>query len=79
MGVVDGKSAVTPWVLFDSNQACLELQNEVQYVSELPLDLKNQPSKCTVVFWGSIIRLEISAQYHIFMILKLEKWMNSEG
>ena len=33
----------------------------------------------TVVFWGSIIRLEISAQYHIFIILKLEKWMNSEG
>ena len=33
---------------------------------------------CTVVFWGSIIGLEISAQYHSFMILKLEKWMNSE-
>ena len=33
----------------------------------------------TVVFWGSIIRLEISAQYHIFILLKLEKWMNSEG
>ena len=33
---------------------------------------------CTVVFWGSIIGLEISAQYHSFIILKLEKWMNSE-
>jgi len=32
----------------------------------------------TVVFWGSIIGLEISAHYHSFIILKLEKWMNSE-
>ena len=34
--------------------------------------------RSTVVFWESIIGLEISAQYHIFIILKLEKWMNSE-
>ena len=41
--------------------------------------LNDSFSNSTVVFWGSIIRLEISAQYHIFIILKLEKWMNSEG
>ena len=36
MGVVDSKSAVTPWVLFDSNQDRLDLWNDVQHVSELP-------------------------------------------
>ena len=40
MGVVEGKNTVTPWVSFDSNQARLEIQNELQYVSELPLDPK---------------------------------------
>ena len=40
MGVAEGKSAVTPWVSLDFYQAWLDLQNEVQYVSELPLDLK---------------------------------------
>ena len=40
MGVVEGKSAVTPWVSFDSNQAWLDLKNEVQYVSDFPLDQK---------------------------------------
>ena len=40
MGIVESKSAVTPWVSFDSNQAWLDLENEVQYVSELPLDQK---------------------------------------
>ena len=33
---------------------------------------------CTVVFWGSIIGLEISAQNRSFLVVKLEKWMKSE-
>ena len=37
MGVVEGKSAVTPLVSLDSNRAWLDLSNEVQYVSELHL------------------------------------------
>ena len=45
MGMVDSKSAVKPYVSFDSNQAWLELYNEVQYVSELPLDPKIQAVK----------------------------------
>ena len=43
--VANNKSAVTPWVPFDSNQDWLDLQNEVQYVSELPLDQKIQAVK----------------------------------
>ena len=35
--------------------------------------LKGIALDCTVVFGGSIIGLKISAQYHSFMILKLEK------
>ena len=54
MRVVEGKRAVTPWVSFDSNQAWLDLQNEVQYVSELQLDprvtaVKVEQSKKTSV------------------------------
>ena len=45
MGVAEGKSAVTPWVSFDSVQARLDLKNEIHYVSELPLDSKIQTVK----------------------------------
>ena len=43
--MLEGKSAATPWVSFDSNRAQLDLYNEVHYISELPLDPKWQAVK----------------------------------
>ena len=42
MVVAESKSAATPWFLF---QARLDLLNEVQYPSELPLDSEIQAIK----------------------------------
>ena len=58
MGIVKGKSAVTPWVSFDSNQAWIDLKNEVQYVSELPLDPKIPAVKVEQSKKTSILLLE---------------------
>ena len=45
MVLAKSKSAATPWVLFGSIQARLDLWNEVQYPSELPLASKIQAVK----------------------------------